>query len=83
VLTPKPGGTEGYIAGCRSDRSILLVKVTTGDGSAQLIVRTLTQAELIKLENNPNLVRDPINTLAALAEKASYSQKKGQLNADR
>lgn len=47
--------------------SILLVKLTKGDGPV-VQVRTLTQRELIQLENNQNLLTSPSTVLDRLAE---------------
>jgi hypothetical protein len=59
--------------------SILLVKITTKSGPV-IQVRTLTQRELIHLENNQRLLSSPANLLEKLSELCQVSDGLQNLN---
>jgi len=48
--------------------SILIVKTTDQDGRVSLVTRTLTPIELIALEHEPQLMRNPVNIFTVLSK---------------
>ncbi len=51
--------------------SILLLKFSDEHGHSRIVTRTLTQRELVAIERAPQLLKDPVGLLAALAGGAA------------